>query len=274
MLRLICLLLLLLFATVPALSDTLDGRNVILVVTEHRTDEVSQRLHGKLNTYRNKLGFDRDSMPLVFMGFADSDTERGFFERLGFKANNAPVVGLAEWGNPARFGPKRIYPDAIYRNAEGPKAEHAAAAVLRSWLILEGHDNLIPTLDKLVGADLGQGQLEIEDVRFEANGAPIYILNSRVRLRNTGVAVATDITIRFWCRPLGDPGWTLIGERLIERLPAGHRVARDLVMDTKDLPILDAEGVVEPCEYRIVVTHAGSEISREGEFHPSCIGDH
>lgn len=271
--RLACLLLLLLL-TLPALSDTLDGRNVILVVTEHRTDEVSERLHSKLNTYRNQLGFNRESMPLVFMGFADSDDERSFFERLGFTAKNAPVVGLAEWGNPARFGPKRIYPDAIYRNAHGLKAEHAAAAVLRSWLRLEGHESLIPTLDKLVGTDLGQGQLEIEDTRFEANGAPIYLLNSRVRFKNTGVAVATDITIHFWCRPMGDPQWTLIGERTIERLPAGHRVARDLVVDTKDLPILDENGVVKPCEYRIVITHKGKEISREGEFHPSCIGDH
>lgn len=270
--RLVVLLALLCLAPVQA-QEVLDGRNVILVVTEHRTDELSQRLNDMLGSYRSRLGLTRESLPLVFMGFADSDTEGEYYRRLGFKAEDAPVVCMAEWGNPGRFGPKRVYPEAIFRSAQGLKGEHAAAVVLREWLQKEGYSNLLPQLRELMGGMPGAGELKIQDVEFQANGRPLFVLNARARLRNVGVATVRDAVVRFYCRPDSDAQWTLLGEQVVNKILGGHVVARDLVADTRNLPIVNSQGAIQPCEYRVEVVQDGEVSSLEGRFFPSELSE-
>lgn len=270
--RLAVFLALLCLAPVQA-QEVLDGRNVILVVTEHRTDELSERLHSMLSDYRSQLGLTREALPLVFMGFADSDTERGFYQRLGFKAEDAPVVCMAEWGNPGRFGPKRVYPEAIFRSAEGLKGEHAAAVVLREWLEREGYADRLAHLRELMGGMPGHGELTIQDVEFQANGKPLYVLNARARLRNVGVATVSNAAVRFYCRPHSGAPWTNLGEHVIEKVPGGYMVVRDLVADTRNLPIVNSEGAIQPCEYRVEVLQDGEVSSLEGRFFPSELSE-
>ena len=105
--RLIPFILLLL--TLAASAVELDGKTVILLVSEHRTgDPKMESVKARLLEERSALGYSTEDMPVVFMGFKDSDTEREYFDRLGFQEFDTPVLCVVEWGNPARFGPKRV----------------------------------------------------------------------------------------------------------------------------------------------------------------------
>lgn len=261
------------WAGAPASSPSLAGRSVILVVTPHRSDELAQHLESLLGGYRDQLGLDRSELPIVLMGFQDSDTEAAFFQRLGFHADDAPVVCLAQWGDPARFGPKKVIGDSIVRRATGIKAERAAVLMLRDWLDINGHSDLVPQLEQLSGGIPGAGRLIIVDTAFEANGAPLYLANARVRLRNTGVAaLPAGARIRYFAKPKGHTRWILLGTQELGRVPGGDQMVRDLMVDTRKFDLLDKDRGILPCHYRVEVTWQGHTISRQGYFVPQKEG--
>ena len=113
----------------PLQGLELDGRYVILLVGEYRNGDAEvDQLRAALLKHREKLRLDFHDIPLVTMGFRDSDSEREYFDRLGFEESAGPVLCVAEWGTPARFGPKRVVEDIITRHA---LPSHAEATIER-----------------------------------------------------------------------------------------------------------------------------------------------
>lgn len=283
MLKRIFALFLLLMAVAGA--DGLDGRTVLLVVSEHREgDPAVKNIERGLLVHRNNLGLSKEEMPIIFMGFLDSDTERTYFDRLGFTAKDAPIICVAEWGNPARFGPKRVK-GAIARSA----SDFDVTRLVDSFLHETGRDHLRL---RSVGGELvfpdpkqtgnpppntppptdAAGKLDIVNLRFEATGSPVFLTNAAVRLHNPGGATLRDISVRFYVMPDETEDWLLISEDKMDKLPAGYFATRDFVGDTRKIHILDENERSRPCRYKVEVEQGGQTISEEGEFVPAEAG--
>ncbi|MGE0492086.1 MAG: hypothetical protein AB7S38_22925 [Vulcanimicrobiota bacterium] len=255
----------------PAAAE-LAGRKVVLVVTRHRQDPDMVKLEEYLTNLRSDLGLGRAQMPLVFMGFEDSSAEAGYFQRLGFKSQDAPVMCVAEWGDPERFGPKRVVDEAIMRRVEAD-ATGDIVGVVRQWLEMEGYADKVSMLP-VTGPTLEpQGRLQVSDLRFEANGKPLFLLNARVRLKNVGEHAVTGVKVEFLCRTRGTAGWRSLGVQEIDRIPGGYAVARDLVGDTRQLGLLDANQAIQPCDYRVRVVYGDESLIEEGSFQPRELQD-
>lgn len=260
--KIVVLLILLLAGLASAVE--LDGRTVILLVSAHRSgDPQMEGVKAKLLKVRSELGYTTESMPIVYMGFEDSDTERKYFDRLGFQAFDSPVLCVAEWGNPARFGPKRVLDYAIARSAT---PQHVDFIV----------QNYIRTINGEVGPETGPdpqdltGGLEISNVRFEASGRPVFLTNVGVRLRNASAERIRDLNVKFYCKRPEDAGWRLMGSKPIAILLPGNVASRDLVGDTRDYQLLDETESAVPCAYRVEVERGGQVILyQEGEFVPN-----
>lgn len=260
--RFLIALILVLTSVVSALN--LDGRIVVLLVSEHRSgDPMMESVKKELLEARDRLGYSKDEMPIVFMGFADSDTEKTYFDRLGFKSYDSPVLCVAEWGNPARFGPKQVVDYAIVRTARPDNVDFIVDEFLKATgKSVDPKVTHTPT----PGA---AGSLEIVNVRFEASGKPLYMTNVGVRIKNSDDHTLHDITIRFYSKLKQEDGWSLMGEKTLKKLPSGYFATRDVVGDTKKFQLLDSENNAVRCLYRVEIEHNGKIITEEGEFIPS-----
>ena len=146
-------------------------------------------------------------------------------------------------------------------------ARHVVLCVLSAVLLLLGpvgaHDSL----------DGNSPALQIEEATFEANGSPLYVLNARVRVKNVSEKGYRGSTAHFFFRLEENDSWTLIDERPLPGIPPGNFAVCDLVTSSEGLPIVDSNGEVRPCEYRIEVHYGEETTAEEGHFHPSCIHD-
>ncbi len=260
-------LLLLCLALTPAWAQ-LDGRVVVLVVGDHRQeDQRMVKLERHLTELRARLGLGKGEMPLVFMGF--NEVEVDYFGRLGFHQKDGPVVCVAEWGNPARFGPKRVVDGAIARAVEGEDAVARSNLIMRRWLELEGHADKVALIPRPPGAPTQTtGKLELRDVQFEANGKPLYLVNARARVKNIGEQAVEKVSVEFAFRLPGQAGWRMLGRQSIGRIPGGYVVARDLVADTREVGLLDQQHHIRACDYRVRVVYGQETLVEEGHFVP------
>lgn len=262
------IILIALMVTGLASAVGLDGRIVILLVSEHRSgDPRMEQVKAKLLETREKLGYSTDEMPIVYMGFLDSDTEKKYFDRLGFQSFDSPVLCVAEWGNPARFGPKQVVADAIARSATPDNVDYIVESYLKAIGKTVDPD-IQPTPTPKPPPQVGTG-VEIVTVRFEASGKPLYLTNAAVRIKNNLSETATGITIRFFIKRQQTDGWTLMGKKTIDRLPAGYFATRDIVGDTRKFNLVDENGNSVSCFYRIEVEQEGNVMFNEGKFTPS-----
>lgn len=252
-----------------AMADSLDGRTVILVIAEHRVgDQQGTQLERAIKEFRTELGLRANDMPLVLMGFADADTKRSYFDGLGVKAQDAPVLAVVEWGNPARFGPKRVLSGAVVRNAS---PQHAPS-IINAYLKTMGHPARLPepditALPNLV-EDTEPGRLQIEAVRFEVGGKYLFTTNGAARIRNLEKHTLHNIKVRFFARPQGAPGWTLLDEQTIKKLLPGYVSAREVIKDSRDFDLVDAQSNAKPCQMKIEVEHKGKTIEEEASYLP------
>lgn len=268
-----CLMLLLMMTGLAGATD-LDGRTVILVVSEHRQDDpVQAELEGELTRLRMELGLTEDEMPIQTVGFADSDVDRAHLGRLGFRAEDGPVLCVVEWGNPARFGPKRVLGSAIVRKA---KAGHSAA-IINAFLAQSGREQRLPEapeygLRPYSGAqpvvDNSPGRLEIEKVVFEVGGSTLFTTHMNARIRNLESRTLRDVKVRFYARPTQSPDWKLVYEQTVDKILANNTLVRDHMGDSKALGLVGPDGWALPSQYRIEVEHGGQVVSKEGEFRP------
>jgi len=259
------ILTVLLLLTSLASAVELDGKTVILLVSEHRSgDPRMESVKKKLLEERDTLGFDTENMPIVFMGFKDSDTEKKYFDRLGFQEVDSPVLCVVEWGNPARFGPKKVLDYAIARSATPDHVD----SIVRDYLAIKDGPPDGGIAPPPIPAD-ASGELQIVNVRFEAAGKPLYMTNAGVRLQNTGTETAREITVRFYCKLSAQESWRLIGKKTLGKLVSGYFATRDVVGDTRKFGLTDENGNSIRCLYRIEVESAGKVIYEEGEFIPN-----
>lgn len=264
------IILILLGLTVVANSAGLDCATVILLVSEHRTgDPRMEAVKKELLAARERMGFSTEEMPIVFMGFKDSDTEKTYFDRLGFQSFDSPVLCVAEWGNPSRFGPKRVIDYAIARSATPQHVDYIVEQYLKATGRLEETDigtnpKPNPTSTPIAGPTIG-----IVHVRFEASGKPLYLTNAGIRIKNNTDQTLRDITIRFFCKLGVNDSWKLMGKKTLQKLQVGYFATRDVVGDTREFGLVDTDGNAVKCLYRIEVQYDGNVISEEGEFIPS-----
>jgi hypothetical protein len=258
------ILLILLLLTSFAAAVELDGRIVILLVSEHRSgDAQMESVKEELLKVRDQLGYSKEDMPIVFMGFKDSDTEKTYFDRLGFQEFDSPVLCVAEWGNPARFGPKQVVDYAIARGANPENVDYIVGEYLKATGKSVDADNPVIPVPSPAGV------LEIVTTRFEASGKPLYMTNVGVRIKNSDDHTLRDITIRFYNKLQQEDDWRLMGEKTLKKLPSGYFGTRDIVGDTKKFQLTDENNNAVRCFYRIEVEQGGKTIFEEGEFVPS-----
>lgn len=271
--RWVCMVLLMMITGLVGATE-LDGRTVLLVVTEHRqNDPVRTGLEGELTRLRSDLGLSEEEMPIEFVGFADSEADRQHLGRLGFKAEDSPVLCVVEWGNPARFGPKRVLGSAIVRRA---KVGHGAA-IVNAYLAQSGKEARLPepagfglrpvTATEPV-ADTTPGKLEIDNVRFEVGGKTLNLTHVGVRIRNLESRTLRDLKFRFFARATGSSDWKLVYEQSVDKIPAGNILVRDHMGDSLELGLVGEDGYALPSQYRVEVEHVGQVVSKEGEFLP------
>lgn len=221
----------------------------------------------KILQTRDRMGYSTDDMPIVFMGFKDSDSERQYFDRLGFQAFDSPVLAVVEWGNPARFGPKRVLDYAIARSATPKHVDF----VVNEFLRIKNKPLISVTATPTPGPDPSRkpANLEIVNVRFEASGKPLFMTNAGVRIKNLESFTVRDIEVRFYCKLNSRDPWRLMGKKFLKKLPAGYFGSRDVVGDTKDFKLVDAAGNAVNCYYRVEVEQNGKITEEEGKFIPS-----
>lgn len=271
--RWVCLVLLFMMTGLVSAVE-LDGKTVLLVVTEHRENDATQAgLASELTRLRTELGLSLEEMPIQYAGYEDSDGERAVLERLGFKAEDCPVMCVVEWGNPERFGPKRVLGDAIVRNAKvghGPAIVNAFLKQTGRPASLTEKDGfaLKPVPSWVAVPDTVPGKLEIDNVRFEVGGQTLFLTHMGARIRNLESRVLRDVKFRFFVRPKGATEWKLAYEQSVEKILAGNSLVRDSIGDSKELGLVGADGWAVPSEYKVEVEHVGQVVSKEGEFIP------
>ncbi len=272
--RWVCLVLLFMMTGLASAGE-LDGKTVLLVVTEHRENDATQAgLASELTRLRTELGLSLDEMPIQFAGYADSEAESQALARLGFRAEDCPVMCVVEWGNPARFGPKKVLGDAIVRNA---KVGHGPA-IVNAFLKQTGRPASLTEKDGFAlkpvptwvnpGPDTVPGKLEIDNVRFEVGGQTLFLTHMGARIRNLESRVLRDVKFRFFVRPKGATEWKLAYEQSVEKILAGNSLVRDSMGGSKALGLTGTDGWAVPSEYRVEVEHVGQVVSKEGEYLP------
>ncbi len=252
-----------------ALADSLDGRTVILIMAEHRVgDPKGSQLEDAVKKYRAELGLQADEMPLITMGFADADTKRSYFDGLGVKAQDAPVLAVVEWGNPARFGPKRILSGAVVRNA----SVHNVPRIINAYLKTMGNPARLTEPDTIplpnLVEDSEPGRLQIESLRFEVGGKTLFTTNAAARIRNLEKHTLHNISVRFFVRTQGASSWSLLDEQTIKKLLPGYISAREVIKDSRDYDLVDAQLNAKPCQIKIEVEHQGRTIEDEASYLP------
>jgi len=258
---LLTLLSVLLVASVGAVD--LDGRTVILLITKNSDSQAEQMRQSLLDT-RREMGFSKKDIPIVFMTFDGSETEREYTQRLGVKAKDAPILCVAEWGKPAHFGPKKVMDQAITREATRAAVDSVFVEYFKAVNQGEGDQSADEPADSY-----GPGLLEIESFRFEASGKPFYLADAAVRVKNADNHTIHNITVRFYSKLHSEDNWKLMETQVVEKLPKGYVASRDFVGNTRNLGLIDEDGNAVRCLFRIEVEQGGQVLSREGEFVPS-----
>ena len=250
----------------PVVAAPLDGHTVILVMSKDGQPEAGV-LRQKLLDTRKAMGFSKVDIPIVFMTFDKSETEKEYAQRLGINSKDAPVMCVVEWGEPAHHGPKRVVDEAIIRMATSQQVDSMFVSYLKAT-----HAEVAKAPDTAAssegGNDFAPGVLEIANYRFEAGGKPSYLANAGIRINNADKRTLKNIVVRFYSKLQEGDDWQLMEKQVIEKLPKGHAASRDFVGDTRTLKLINEENLPVPCYFRIEVEQGGQVLSREGHFVP------
>ena len=259
-----CLLWLFSLCTVggtPAAASEWDGQTVLLMFGRPAGEHAfSDQIEAELQRLRESLRPQMALIPFITMRLGETGTDPVYMQRLGFKEADLPVICVVEWGNPARFGPKKVRGGSIVRQAE----PRQAAAMVNAFLAATGRETRVPEPpdpDALLRST--PGKVELDAVRFEIGGT---VLNVAARVRNADNRRLEKIKVRFYFRLPEATEWTLLEEQEIPALAAGHVAARDHLTDTARLGLVSTVQKPAHAFYRVEVDHLGKTSSREGEY--------
>lgn len=141
-------LLLIFLASTLALSaaPSLEGKEVLLIVSKERHDLDGEWLELAMRGMRHELGLSGDELPVVRMGFDDKDANAKHFERLGLQPEDGPLVCLVQWGAPADQGPQAILDELLVVGATRESGLEGPRSMFVAWLERTGRDALIPLI--------------------------------------------------------------------------------------------------------------------------------
>lgn len=226
---------LLLTSFAPLQAQSLADRVVLLVVSQERNDATASELEGRLTGLRADLGLQKSELPFVFMGFEESNRE--IFSRLGFSAQDSPVVCVVRWGRDDSYGPAQVVNGAIRRGLNGDQAQPALVGLLRDWLKGTGRHALV---GRLPGPT--QGALEVLEVDLKARGEPFNMLTFLVTLGNQSSAPTPDSFAHVLVQPGPQHPWLMLTSFKVRALKPGAQAKEGDVVSLRQFPQLLTPG--------------------------------
>lgn len=269
--RLILTLLCSLLLVVPGLADTpyfetdtvkaLAGRNVLLLVGPESATAVQKSLYHNL---LSRIGAQTSRYPV----FAVSKLPESVARKLGVAGRSPGYAALVRWGNPARFGPARVLEPGIVTQLTN---DSDMFVLLTEAVTSEGQAGLLDKMPQELQALRPKAELAIENVDFQANGKPLFVVNTKVRIHNGGKRNAYGVSVRYLVENSADGSWFELGRHTGLTIPAGHTLTRDLVRTTHDTPLLNEANEIQATRYRIVVESPDGSLERTEEFQPALL---
>ncbi len=239
-----------------------DGKDVLLLVGPN---ESTANWRARYLAYLGQLGAEAGQ----YRVFRTEKLPEEILRRLGLAPNTERFGALVRWGNPARFGPSRILPDTLHRS---PQTDQDIFSWVEAAVRAAGETSRLSGLSPEL-QDLRPGaRLQAVEHGFEANGHPLYLVESRLRLLNSGNRPARNVSVIFWVQE-ADGGWYELGRHDNVIVPPGRQITRNLVRETHDTPLLNENKEVVSATYRIVVEWAGEPIEVTGNFEPALLID-
>jgi hypothetical protein len=247
----------------PEAVKALSGRNVLLLVGPPESTKARKSHYHDL---LKRAGADLTRYPVYQTAALPSDVGA----RLGIGKRGSNYGALVRWGDPARFGPARILGPGVISelSTDGDLFVLVEAAIMGA-----GQQALLSRLPSDLEGLRPRPQLAIEQVDFQANGKPVYLVDTKVRLKNDGKVAAKDVTVVFLVENGADGSWYELGRHSGLEIKAGQTITRDLVRTTHDTPLLDANKAIQPTKYRIKVEFAGGALESTDQFTPMLLED-
>lgn len=241
---------------------SLGGRDVLLLVGPAETTG-SQKAH--YHKLLSRAGADPAKYPV----YQTRDLPNDVAGKLGLNRRGSNYAALVRWGNPPRFGPARVLHPGVVTELT---TDADLFLLVDSALQLGGQQDLLQRLPQELADLRPRAQLVIERIDFQANGKPVYLVDTKVRIKNEGKFPAEDVTVLFLVKN-PDGSWYELGRHSGLQVKAGQTITRDLVRTTHDTPLLNEKKEILPATYRLKVDYKGGTLERDGEFVPKLIED-
>lgn len=240
----------------------LAGRNVLLLVGS--ADQVKAQKAMYLDLVE-RSGADVARYPV----YHTSKLPNEVAGKLGLVNRGNNYAALVKWGSPARFGPARVLETGVVTQL----ASEADMFVLVADAMELNRDTAL--LDKLpedLKALRPRAELTVENIDFQANGKPLFLVDTKVRIRNNGKLPANGVVVHFQVEDR-DGTWYELGRHEDLEIKAGNTITRDLVRTTHNTPLLNDKKEIQPIRYRITVDYDGHTINRTEQFTPALLID-
>ncbi len=271
--RLLLTLVVFMATAVSAVADTpyfeteavkaLAGRNVLLLVGPESATSSQKALYQDL---LSRAGAKSAKYPV----FTTSELPELVARRLGLADRQPGYGALVRWGNPARFGPSRVLEPGVITQLD---SEADIFVLVAEAMAAEGQSSLLDKLPEDLQALRPKVELAIENVDFQANGKPLFVLNTKVRIKNSGKRNAYGVSVVYLVENPTDKTWFELGRHTGLKVLAGQTLTRDLVRNTHNTPLLDAQNAIQATKYRIVVESPDGRLEKTEEFQPQLIED-
>ncbi len=241
---------------------SLAGRNVLLLVGS--PDQIKAQKAMYLDLVE-RAGADVARYPV----YATSKLPNEVAGKLGLVNRGSNYAALVKWGNPARFGPARVLETGVTTKLTG---EADLFVVVADAFEVNRDTALLEKLPADLQALRPRAELTVEKIDFQANGKPLYLVDTKVRIRNGGKLPAKGVVVHFQVEN-PDGTWYELGRHEDLEIKAGDTITRDLVRTTHDTPLLNDKNEIQPTRYRITVDYDGHTIDRTEEFQPALLID-
>lgn len=187
--------------------------------------------------------------------------------KLGLGKRGSNFGALVRWGDPARFGPAEVLEPGVVNELT---TDADIYMLVENAIVANGGRALLEKLPPDLADLRPRVQLVLEQVDFQANGKPVYLVNTKVRVRNEGKVNAENVTVIFEVQD-ANGGWFELGRHDKLKVKAGNSITRDLVRPTFDTPLLNEKKEILPANYRIRIESSGGNLESTGHFEPKLI---
>jgi hypothetical protein len=257
----------LLLAAAPALAATpfegdavkaLAGRDVLLLVGPTAATKAQKTHYWEL---LKRSGADMKRYPVYQTAALPADLA----SKLGLAKRAPGYAALVRWGDPARFGPARVLEPGVLTELS---TDADIYVLVEEALTANGQQELLDRLPEDMRALIPHPELSIEQVDFQANGTPHFLVATKVRVKNSGKVAARGVIVIYQVENSADGSWFELGRQGNLVIKAGQTITRDLVRSTHDTPLLNAKNEIQPTRYRIRVESPEGTLEATDRFTP------